>query len=257
MNDIFSFKRFALLMKAHWKENRKRELWLLALLLLALLLRYLSMLILAVKGHAKITPGNIQSISYAYFQIFSIGMIYLAICAGGFFRNLSNKESAMFALSTPASKLERTSMAFLFTMIIYPIIFFVLGYVFDFFFLDIYTRANDIQRNIFTISEFSFDQYLGFFTMLSVIVCGSVFFKKRGVLISILILMTFFMLQLIVATQMIPENAVYTGEIYNFAIMEKGTYNTITINGFIYYFKYLLFPLLWILTLLSLKEREV
>ncbi|MDR2084823.1 MAG: hypothetical protein LBP67_07500 [Bacteroidales bacterium] len=255
MNDVFSFKRFALLIKAFWKENKKKEMWFFITLTSVLVLIFINLLLFAIKNNNP--EGNV-SFYFDYIFILLAGAVFLImLSAGNILGKLSKKENAMFMLSTPASALEHTSVAFLFNMIIYPAIFIILVYILNFLFIGIYCNSIGVNWNMFKLSEISFNDYFGFFTIISGMIFGTVYFKKLGLPKSFFIFGAYIVLQLVIINQFMPEGASFMGEFTNMDIIEKGTGRRITIDGFMYYFKYLLFPLFWVLTFLRLKEREV
>ncbi|MDL2227449.1 hypothetical protein LJC30_00985 [Odoribacter sp. OttesenSCG-928-L07] len=257
MNNIFSFKRFALLIKAHWMENKKRELLVLAVIIAMLILSFIQPLAFIIKSNNSPESNNTRIITYDFIRAISLCAIFLITSTALFFKSISSKKNAMFTLSTPASAFERTSVAFLFYMIVYPLILLALIYIVDFLVVGIYANTHGINRTTLGFNELSFNEYFGFFTILAAMIFGNAYFGKNGMIKSLLCVIVFFGLQLIIVERLLPESSFLIGEISEMKFRTTSTNQTVTINGFMYYLKYLLFPLFWVLTFLCFKKKEV
>jgi len=256
MNNIFSFRRFALLVKAYFAENRKRQLRILILvpsaILVIMLLNFLSVIANSQfdSSSGEIYAGNSTE------KFVTLAFVMLLVFAGVFFRKFSDKNATLFSLSTPATALERTAVAFLYSMILFPLLYLISFFIINSITLYAFKATFNINMEMFKLSVFSFNEYFGFFTLISVMVFCSIYFKRFGV-IGIILIAIYFIFQMMMCKWLAPEGTIFWGEFYDFVLVDETTHQSITINGFMYYFKFLLLPVLWGLTALRIKEMEV
>ncbi|MDR0363461.1 MAG: hypothetical protein LBH92_00320 [Bacteroidales bacterium] len=250
MNDVFSFKRFALSVKAYWIENKKRII--LKFILIPIILMFLFLILNSWKP--------IKSYQYDFHDEF----IFITFCGAflcgnaiRFFNNYSTKrEMTMFSLSIPTAPLERLLIAFCYVMIFIPLILISFFFIIDFIAIGIFNNLHQSDQIMFKLSDIPASDYIGFATIASVILFGSLFFKKYGGFISIILIIIFLLLQISITSLFLPREAVNLIEFGSFEIIERGTGNRISINGFMQYFNYLLLPLCWILSYMKLREKE-
>ncbi len=247
MNDIFSFKRYALLMKRQWVENRK-----LYLLGIPSVLGILTFFMCSLENREEVFLSDFGS-----FTFIAAGMFFILILSGTFFQRVNTKENGMFFFSLPTSKLEKWAVAFSYTMVIFPLIYLGLFYTVNFFVIQALNSIYHIHFHMLSPAQIGLDWAIILFLLTSFAVLGSLFLGKNGVFISFLVFVFLaVVLPIIIQYLFAPAN---TTQMYLGMLVDDTTGNTLTLSRslIVYQFKYLLIPLCWILLYLKIKEKEV
>lgn len=202
-SDIFSFKRWSLLVSKHWTENRKKY----GLFLLAstgLLVAWYSFML--IMGRSVLLDVTIQFGTY-------FAGLYLAGClyASTLFAELTSKQEGITYLTLPASQLEK-----LLCVLLYGVVIFFAGYTLVFYLVDIpmveisnhilekYPRyipnstiwvPTTIVYNIFTAEQGALPEkgdhvfLLGFFSIQAIFILGSLYFRRYALIKSIIVVL--------------------------------------------------------------------
>jgi hypothetical protein len=157
MNQIFSFKRYAWLVKRQCFENAAIYKWGIALMVLVTgLLFWLTSNWKTVDKFMEINPHLINDdITYFYPRLgqgptfLLTGIFLFCIFGGWFFESLTSKQKRMFYFSLPVLPLERITVAFTFVMILMPVLFFTIFTVFDFIFVQFFNHVHGTSVQMF------------------------------------------------------------------------------------------------------------
>ena len=185
MNQIFSFKRYFLLLKRQWFENAAIYKWGIVLMIAATLLSF--WMFTNWKAIENPHLGQMETFSV-------LGLFFFYIFGSNFFDSLSSKHKGMFYFSLPVSSLERIGVAFTSVMIILPFIFLVIFFVSDFLFVQLFNHVHDASEQMFFVKtsplkQLSFVSAMtwAYLSFTSIYVLGSLVFGKSGMFISTVI----------------------------------------------------------------------
>ena len=118
MSAVFSFQRFVRLARAHWSENARDYKWFIAVVVM------LESIFLAVGfGLNGRTFGHLEFRSQLNWFCIKL-VLFSAIFAGRYFRNLAHPGSALLLLMQPASVTEKWLLAFTVVGLLFPIAYF-------------------------------------------------------------------------------------------------------------------------------------
>lgn len=136
MNNTFDFNRFSLLVKRQWVENRK-----------LFLMASLSLIGLGMIGYPLSTNWDIGQISEAIQVLFFMGGLFFAgtLFTNYIFKDFSDKNNTTHFLMTPASHLEKLLSGGFYSFIVFPIVFLVIYFAIDYFFVGF---ANSFHDNL-------------------------------------------------------------------------------------------------------------
>jgi hypothetical protein len=172
MNNTFSIKRFTLLFKKHSIEHAKTYLLSTAVLagIIAVLLGFFS----------YSNDGRLGV------QIQAVMFIYAIAGAGGIFASLSfadlgNKRKATQVLTLPASHFEKYFVAWIYSFIIYLLVFVGVFYMVDLAVIELSTPPPNFKNTLLDITNFDQKAYWGFvvFALLhGFAFWGAIFFEK-------------------------------------------------------------------------------
>ncbi len=171
MNQIFSFKRYILLMKRQFAENKRLYLWGTGGVLAIIVLFFWS--ISSIIAKSQFYQEAVLTIS-AY--------LCLTFYAGTFHEQLGIKRKRMFYYSLPASPLERLAVAFSYVMVLCPVVFIVLFYTADFFAIQIFNSANGTNFPIISIFTYRWDVIYHIVLLMSVFAVCSFSFGTAGII---------------------------------------------------------------------------
>ena len=132
MNQIFCFKRYLWSLKRQWFENVVVYKFGAINMLLFIGFMFFAFSNLTSKPHLAQEPA---------FYVTSI--INISIYGFAFFEFLNEKSKGMFYFSAPVSPLERLAVAFTYVMIIVPVLFLTVFFVFDALFVQIFNTVHD------------------------------------------------------------------------------------------------------------------
>lgn len=201
-SDVFSFSRWALLVRKHWMENGKKySLFLLACT--GLLTAWYFFLLMVGNGFIDV---NLQFATY-FFGLYLTGCLY----GSTIFAELSSRRDGINYLTLPASQLEKCFCAFL-----YGVVIFFIGYTLVYYLVDIpmvslsnhllerYPKYEPGTRfllpasavyNIITaaggvLPEKDYHVFLlGFFSIQAVFILGPLYFRRYALIKSIMLVL--------------------------------------------------------------------
>ncbi len=120
MNQTFNFRRFSMLFKKHTVENYRTYLMSIAVLA-GILLLFMGFVSYQDKGNLP------QSVQFAFFMAFLLiaGCIFTSMI----FNDLGDKKKAIPALTLPASSFEKYFVGWLYSFVIFQIVFVAIFYL--------------------------------------------------------------------------------------------------------------------------------
>jgi hypothetical protein len=273
MNQVFSFRRFSLLVAKHWADN-KRRYSLSAIGFVLLLIVWFILTILLEPGN----PMNqeVQILTF-FFSLFGIGAFY----ASQYFRDLGSKSKGINFLLVPASAFEKILCSLLFTVIIFFTVFTAAFYLVDVLMVtvaDQFLLANDPERqkgvvNVFRAAIVIFDGVsvayilIIFLTVQSIFVLGSVYFAKysfvKTVITGFVIFFVLFCLIYLLFVKLMPVGEYTNISLTSYRIATGGPNDHLVQVpewlGEVVRFAliYGIAPFLWIASYYRLKEKQV
>jgi hypothetical protein len=172
MNNTFSLKRFALLFKKHTMENAKTYLLSIAVIVGLLFLLFGFMMF---TSHNYL-PVNAQGIIFT-FALWIIGSIFTSLS----FADLGDKKKAIGVLTLPASHLEKFLVRWLYSFVIFPLIFTGVFYLVDWTMITIRLPPPPDKNELFSMLDPTAIQYYAFlaYAMFNAFTLwGAIFFEK-------------------------------------------------------------------------------
>jgi hypothetical protein len=278
MNEIFSIKRWGMLVALHWAGNRKK--YLLAMpAIFGLLLVWFSF-VLIMDRHDPMA-GFIQWMTY-YAGLFFVGCLY----ASTIFAELGDKAQGIAYLAVPASALEKLLCGLLFSIVAFFIVYTLLFYLVDIPMVWLANKLNVQEHRVwpggypvdptivFNVARGADDMesdrqshvlLLGFFAIQSAFILGSVYFSRYAFIktaVAVLVFILFFM----IVQKSIMEATLPEGWHRNEFAWEKNRGTTFMLAvrfpallsgllGFVLSYGATL--VFWIATYFRLKEKEV
>ena len=248
MNDFFSFKRYAWLVKRQWFENAVIYKWGIALIALVVGLHFwLTSNWKTVDIILENNPQLSQEISYGFYPRLGqgptfvlLGLFLLCIFGGWFFDSLSSKHKRMFYFSLPVTPLERVAVAFTYVMVLMPALFLTVFTVFDYIFVQLfnYVHGTSVQMFFKTASQFEgIGKIILFSTFLSattIFTLDSLIFGKKGPVISLIVIIA--LINIWIKSSMLFD-------IHPDLLMNSGIF-------------IILIPICWILMYFVMKKKE-
>jgi len=192
MNQNFSFKRYVWLLKRQWYENAAIYKW--GIVLMALLIVAIFGLFFLASSWEN--AGNDLPLKLGQMAAFgATGIVFLFIYSANFFESLTSKNRKMFYFSLPVSPLERVAITFTFVAIVAPLLFWTVFTMFDFIAVQLFNQIHETSVQMFfkdiIMNEKTFENYLGYLSIVSIFTLGSLMFGKKGPVISIIFMITF------------------------------------------------------------------
>lgn len=171
MNDTFSFKRFIMLFKKHTIENANLYL-LSAGVLMGLLFITLGLVAYTLGG---VVPPTVQTIIFVFFMIFS-GSIFTSIS----YASLGDKRKAIPMLTLPASHLEKYLVVWIYSFIIFQLVFVGIFYLADSIVLNFgASDTNPVQLlNLLDKRYFAFIAFAIYIALHAFTLWGAIYFEK-------------------------------------------------------------------------------
>ena len=199
MNQIFSFKRYVWLLKRQWYENAagyKRDIALMTLLVCSMF-----WLLFWIFGKFRISDNQSDIFKVAQMATFVItGILFVFMYGVRFFNSLTSKSRKMFYFSLPVSPLERVTIAFTFVSVLVPLLFWIVFTIFDCLSVQLFNSINETSVQMFfkvedfqnkVVKETTLGHYMFYLSFVSIFTFGSLMFGKKGLVISILIIIAF------------------------------------------------------------------
>jgi len=259
MNNIFSLTRFFRLFNKHSREQFNTYLMSIAVLTGILII----ILGLFVYSNNGMLPVRVQIVYFFIFLIFS-GTIFTSMI----FAELGSKKKAIPALTLPVSHFERFLVAWIYSFVIFQLVFIVCFYAVDSIAIQIANHNPLIHNELMPFSlkdPVAFFCYMAFIALHSVAFLGAIYFEKLHFVKTAFILFVFLALISLVNYGMIHsmfDSTVHaTAPFKNLFVVEHTIYHQIHPNEsadtiFIVMI-YLLTILLWTTAYFKLKEKQV
>lgn len=173
MNNTFDLQRFGLLLSKHTKENGRTYLLSLAVLA-AILCTFLTFVTYA--GDGYLGP-HLQATFYLVFKVLS-GAMFTSIV----FSAYGDKKKSIPLFTLPVSNLERYLVGWIYSYVIFQVLYTLCFYLVDFAVLSI-ANLTSVQKNevvnIITVEDSKFYPGLMIFTFIhSVFFLGAIFFRN-------------------------------------------------------------------------------
>lgn len=258
MNNTFSFARFTQLFIRHTVANYKAYL-----LSLAMLMGVLFLLI----GYGSTVDGTFLSESTQYLYFIFFFLLSGAIFTSGIFSELNDKRKTIPYLMLPASNFEKYLVAWIYSYVIFQLIFIGGFYVVECIVFSISNNSVDRSGkilNIFADKGFFNHDILIFSILHSVAFFGAVFFKKLNFIKTTTLGFAMIVVIMLVHNTMInimfPEGISASEPFSSLTIMEGNNRYYIeqlsAVSVMIPYLMLGLSILLWMGTYFKLKEKE-
>lgn len=259
MNDIFNFTRFVHLFKKHTAEHYKTYLMSTGVLVgvMVLIMGFVSY---STRGHMS---AIIQGTLFSNFLFFA-GMIYTSMI----FTDLGDRKKSVPALTLPVSHLEKYLVAWLYSFIIFQLVYLGCFYAIDFMMI---TAANvsvidkNEVINVFSANERFWLAFPMFAVLHAVCFIGAIFFDKLHFIKTIF---SFFVLLLLVALlNPVLVKAIFQTEVKDSipfvsveVILDSKPWSimpTAASNLILLVTSFLIVIALWLGTYFRLKEKQV
>lgn len=174
MQNIFSFKRFRLLVFKHWNEFRKIFLISIIVMILPTIFRIITLFY-----HDQEFEFNV----YITFLVL-IGGIYTTI----FFKDWTNKSQSLSVIMLPASAIEKILLILFYTVVVFVPVFTIVYFSSNFIVLKVLKHSNFLSyfeqyRGLSFIPAIILYAILPYIFFQSIVLLFSVWFKKYQVLI--------------------------------------------------------------------------
>lgn len=273
MSQFFSFHRFALLVRKHWTDNKKRY-GLSVLAFIGLLIAWFVFAMLTELDRPM--DSEVQQVTF-FFSLFAVGTFY----ASQYFRELGSKAKGSNFLLVPASAFEKLLCSLLYTVLLFFVVFTVVFYLVDSLMV---TLLNALPRtngptgrqavvNVFNIILLRFNNdstinfLLFFFAVQSAFLLGSVYFEKYGFIKTIISgFVAFFIIFCFLfffTEQLLPPGDYPRGFLTSYRVHVDGINDPLVQiprwigEVFRFLAMYAITPFLWVVTYCRLKEKQV
>ena len=260
MSQFFNQRRFSLLVLKHWADNKKRyTLSLLAYLGLLITWFLFGLFIIRDEGD-KGLPDEVQYVTF-FFSLFAVGTFY----ASQYFSDLGSRDRGSHFLLVPASSFEKLLCSLFFTVILFPLLFIMCFYLVDILMVPLANSLSGISNthgkstiaNILEVDFFRFNSkqainlFLFFFSIESLFLLGSAYFRKynfiKTIITGFLVFLLVFLLVYIIVEKVLPQRE----DDYYFLKIEKW------LPTFLQVLAYSIAPLAWVATYFKLKAKQV
>lgn len=279
MNQVFSIKRWGMLVGLHWQENRKRYL-LAVYAMLGLLLVWYSFVIIMDRFDPM--AGFMQYTTY-YAGLFFVGCLY----SSTIFSDLGDKAQGIAYLSIPVSALERLLCGLLFCTVAFFIVYNLIFYVVDIPMVHLANRLIEQQHrvwsegypvdrstvfNVFRGLDNNFDDQhhhiflIAYFCIQSTYILGSVYFSRYAFIKTTVAVFLLILLFVIIQSRVIVPSLPKGWHPRDFTDWERNSGTPLvqvirlppvlsaTLGALL---KYGVPLTLWVATYFRLKEKEV
>ncbi|WP_449438391.1 hypothetical protein [Pedobacter steynii] len=172
MNETFNFTRFLNLFKKHTAEQYKTYL-MSAGVLIGVLILILGFISYSTRGHMGPT---IQAAMFINFLFFS-GTIFTSLI----FTDLGDRKKSIPALSLPASHFEKYLVAWIYSFVIFQLVFLACFYTIDYLVVAAWNASAEEKMeliNVFSPDRKVWASFLIFAVLHSICFLGAVFFEK-------------------------------------------------------------------------------
>lgn len=258
MNNTFSFTRFCMLFKKHTIENA--SLYLLSSGVLTGLL-FIALGLIAYNLGGVVPPG-VQTVIFVFFMLFS-GCIFTSIS----YTSLGDKRKAIPMLTLPASHLEKYLVGWIYSFIIFQLVFVGVFYLVDSIVLNFGASANNPAQllNLFDKRYFAFIAFAIYMALHAFTFWGAIYFEKlhfiKTSFVFFALLIVYVILNQPVLHLMIDKELLINMPFDSLRFMDNGhKYNIEQPIDFDYYHLtavMVIALLLWCSSFFRLQEKEV
>jgi len=258
MNNTFSFKRFAMLFKKHTLEHAK--MYLMSTGVLAGVL-FLILGFVAYNTGGQLPPG-VQTVIFILFLLFA-GSIFTSLS----FAALGDKRKAIPVLTLPASHLEKYLVVWVYSFVIFQLVFIGVFYLADGIVLSLCSSAtNHVQ--VLNLFDDRYDSYMAFIIYMvlhAFAFLGAVYFEKlhfiKTSFVFFAFMIVFVLINQPILSLMVDKELLKAMPFEGLRFMENGRYLNIEpqINFNYYHLAAVSITalLLWTSAFFRLKEKEV
>ena len=258
MNNVFSFKRFGRLLVKHTAEHFKSYLMALTVLI--------GVMVLGGSFIIFLIPDSIDiGFQSALFMI--ILLLAGTIFTSTIFADIGDKKKAMAALTLPATHFEKYLVAWLYSFLVFLLVFTGSFYLIMAFLLSLKHTADGHNQQIFNV----FNNHFGSLILLAFAVLHAVAFYGAIVFDKLHFIKTAFAFFIFIAF-LIVINKIFQGALTgrdviqnspfgNLRFMEGNKYIAVSLKetqgGYVLYIAMLMAILFWIAAYFRLKEKQV
>ena len=270
MNQLFSFKRFSLLVLKHWADNKKRY-GLSVLAFIGLLITWFVFTMLTRMDEVPMGRG-VQHVTF-FLVLFGAGTFY----ASQYFRDLGSRAKGINFLLVPASAFEKLLCSILYSALLFFIVFTACYYLVDGLMVAIAkTFSGDKKPAVFNVFEviilrFNRDTTINFllffFSVQSVFLLGSVYFEKysfiKTIICGFVAGFILFCFMYLFNEQLLPDGDYPSGFLTAYRVYVDGVNDKLVEvprwigEVFRFLIMYAVAPFFWIVTYFRLKEKQV
>ncbi len=172
MNQTFNLNRFAMLFKKHTMENYRMYL-MSAAVLAGILLLFMGFV---AYNNAGFLPENVQTSFFITFLLFA-GTIFTSMI----FTEMGDKKKAIPALTLPASQFEKYLVGWIYSFVVFQIVFVALFYLMAFIVIqvghDVPGRENHLV-NVFSKDQKSYYAFIIYTLLHGIAFLGAIYFEK-------------------------------------------------------------------------------
>jgi len=266
MNNTFNLKRFIMLFKKHGAEHAK--IYLLSIVVLAGII-FLVLGTTSFSNHRHLAQAAQQAIFSLTLWI--AGSIFTSLS----FADLGDKKKAAGILTLPASQLEKYLVAWLYSFILFQLIFIAIFYFADWIVISISIPPAGFERNhlfsllygrnIFGRDGLSFDTFIIYAFFHAFTFWGSIFFEKlhfvkTAVVFIVLVVILIFANETLLSA-FISSEPVRNVPFEGFSYVGDGRIYRIPPNSFVSWLgkiiMYAVVATLWLSAYYRLKEKQV
>jgi hypothetical protein len=185
MNNTFNIQRFSRLFNKYTKENFKTNTMAIAVITGIMLIAF-GFIAYTNRGYVSV---KVQTVFFQFFLIFA-GAIYTSIV----FSDLGDKKTAIPALTIPVSHFERFLVGWLYSYIIFQVIFLACFYAVDVAVLKIGDSTAGVKNEVMDLFSATLKPYIAFPVYAVIHACmflGAVFFEKLHFIKSACVVLAF------------------------------------------------------------------
>ncbi|HXI01121.1 MAG TPA: hypothetical protein VNI52_12705 [Sphingobacteriaceae bacterium] len=256
MNNTFNYIRFVKLFRKHTVENCKSYLMSAMVLTGVITILY---------GFSFLMDGYIR------YEQRGVYFVFLYVAAGTLFTSTvfsdyGKKGKAIVSLSLPASHFEKYMIGWIYSAIIYTIIFLICFYGIEV----LFTNAGDgpaKERKILNLFSSEYKFYFAFYvyaTLHAICIYGAIYFKRLHFIKTACVFFAVLLVLVLVNFQLqkllVPEDIKFSMPFKPARFSESGQYKSISIPMDAYYTQFMFYSvtlILWTAALFRFKETEV
>ena len=256
--NTFNLKRFLMLFKKHTYEKGKE--YILSILTITIIL----IVLLIYTAYV-----NASGLKEDYQQVFFIGGLLLTgmIFTSMIFSDLNDKRKATSYLTLPASQLEKYLVNWVFSYLIFQLVFISIFYIATCTVLSLGINEFGVGNNIINIFNRENEIYIVFYVYIlihALIFFGAIFFKKKHfikIILSLFVIgLAFTFVNKLLLTLIIDEKVITTPPFTSLRFVNENKFYSIVIeqsNLFMISLIVVIVFLIWLSAFYRLKEKEV